>query len=258
MKIVVIGGTGLIGTRLVSKLRQGGHDVVAASPDSGVNTVTGDGLADALAGAEVVVDVANSPSLEGQAALEFFETSGRNLLAAEAAAGVRHHVALSIVGADRLVESGYLRAKLAQERLTKASKVPFTIVRSTQFFEFMSGIAKEATTGQTVRLSPALLQPIAADDVAAALAEVAVGVPANGTIEVAGPERLGLDEVVRRFLGAMKDARQVVADAHARYAGAELTDQSLTPGDSPRLGRTRFADWLNRAVQGGAPPRHAR
>jgi uncharacterized protein YbjT (DUF2867 family) len=257
MKIVVIGGTGLIGTRLVNDLRQGGHDVVAASPASGVNTITGDGLADALAGAEVVVDVANSPSLDGQAALEFFETSGRNLLAAEAAAGVRHHVALSIVGADRLAESGYLRAKLAQERLIKASKVPFTIVRSTQFFEFMNGIAKDATTGQTVSLSPALLQPIAADDVAAALAEVAVGVPANRTIEVAGPERLGLDELVRRFLAAMKDARQVVADAHARYFGAELNDQSLTPGDSPRLGRTRFADWLNRAVQGRATPRHA-
>jgi uncharacterized protein YbjT (DUF2867 family) len=257
MKIVVIGGSGLIGTRLVNNLRQGGHDVVAASLDSGVNTITGEGLAKALAGAEVVVDVANSPSLEGQAALEFFEKSGRNLLAAEAAAGVRHHVALSIVGADRVADSGYLRAKLAQERLIKASNIPFTIVRSTQFFEFMSGIAKDATTGKTVRLSPALLQPIAADDVAAALADVAVAAPANGTIELAGPDRLGLDELVRRFLAAMKDARQVVADVHARYFGAELNDQSLTPGDSPRVGRTRFADWLNRMVKSGPTPKHA-
>jgi uncharacterized protein YbjT (DUF2867 family) len=251
MKIVVIGGTGLIGTKLVNKLRQAGNEVVAASPNSGVNTITGEGLSEALTGAEVVVDVANSPSLEGQAALEFFETSGRNLLAAEAGAGVRHHVALSIVGAERLADSGYLRAKVAQERLIKASKIPFTIVRSTQFFEFMGGIAKEATSGDTVRLSPALLQPIAADDVAAALAEVAVGPPANGTVEIAGPDRLGLDELVRRFLGAMKDARQVVADAHVRYFGAELDDRSLTPGDSPRVGGTRFAEWLNRVAQGG-------
>jgi uncharacterized protein YbjT (DUF2867 family) len=246
MKIVVIGGSGLVGTKLVNKLRQDGHEVVAASPNSGVNTITREGLAEALVGAQVVVDVANSPSFEDQAALEFFETSGRNLLAAEAAAGVRHHVALSVVGADRLAaESGYLRAKLAQERLIKASKIPFTIVRSTQFFEFMSGIAQAATTGQTVRLSPALLQPIASDDVATALAEVTVGAPANNTIELAGPERLGLDELGRRFLGAMKDARQVVADVHARYFGAELNDQSLTPGDRPRLGGTRFADWLS-------------
>jgi uncharacterized protein YbjT (DUF2867 family) len=257
MKIVVIGGTGLIGTKLVNKLRQGGHEVVAASPNSGVNTITGAGLAEALAGAQVVVDVANSPSFEDRAVLEFFETSGRNLLAAEATAGVRHHVALSIVGADRVADSGYLRAKLAQERLVKASKVPYTIVRSTQFFEFMSGIAKDATTGQTVRLSPALLQPIASDDVAAALADVTVGSPANGTIEIAGPERLGLAELVRRFLGATKDARQVVADVHARYFGAELNDQSLTPGDSPRVGGTRFADWLSRLAQGGAVPKHA-
>jgi len=257
MKIVVIGGTGLIGTKLVSTLRQRGHEVVAASPNSGVNTITGEGLAEALAGAEVVVDVANSPSFEDKAALEFFETSGRNLLSAETTAGVRHHVALSVVGADRVADSGYLRAKLAQERLIKASKVPFTIVRSTQFFEFASGIAKDATTGQTVRLSPALLQPIAADDVAAALADVALGPPAKGTIEIAGPERLGLDELIRRFLGALKDARQVVADAHARYFGAELNDQSLTPGDSPRVGTTRFADWLDRMVQGGGALKRA-
>jgi uncharacterized protein YbjT (DUF2867 family) len=257
MKIVVIGGSGLIGTKLVNKLRQAGHDVLAASPHSGVNTITGEGLAEALAGAQVVVDVANSPSLDGEPAREFFETSGRNLLRAEAAAGVPHHVALSIVGADRLEESGYLRAKLAQERLIKASRIPFTIVRSTQFFEFMSGIAQAATTGQTVRLSPAQLQPIAAEDVATALAEVTVGAPVNGTIELAGPERLGLDELARRFLGAMKDARQVVADVHARYFGAELNDQSLTPGDSPRVGGTRYADWLNRLVQGGTALKHA-
>lgn len=259
MKIVVIGGTGLIGTKLVNKLRQGGHDVVAASPNAGVNTITGEGLAAALAGAHVVVDVANSPSFEDRAVLEFFETSGRNLLAAEAAAGVRHHIALSVVGADRVAGSGYLRAKLAQERLIKASNIPYTIVRSTQFFEFMDGIAKIATSGQTVRLSPALLQPIASDDVAAALADVTVALPANGTIEVAGPEKLGLAELVRRFLAATKDARQVVADVHARYFGAELNDQSLTPGDSPRVGGTRFADWLTRVVQGqgGGVPKHA-
>ncbi len=246
MKIVVIGGTGLIGSKLVNKLRQDRHEVVAASPNSGVNTITGEGLTETLTGAEVVVDVSNSPSLEPQAALEFFERSGRNLLAAEAAAGVRHHVALSVVGADRLPDSGYLRAKLAQERLVKASGIPFTIVRSTQFFEFMSGIAQGATSGEKVLLSPALLQPIASDDVATALAEVAVGTPANGTIEVAGPDRLGLDELVRRFLRAMKDARQVVADVHARYFGAELDDRSLTPGDRPRVGGTHFADWLGR------------
>jgi uncharacterized protein YbjT (DUF2867 family) len=245
MKIVVIGGSGRIGTKLVNKLRQGGHEVVAASPNSGVNTLTGEGLTTALAGAQVVVDVANSPSLDGLAALTFFERSGRNLLAAEAAAGVRHHVALSVVGADRLPESGYMRAKLAQERLIKTSNIPFTIVRSTQFFEFMSGIANDATTGQTVHLSPALLQPIASDDVATALAEVALGAPANDTVELAGPDRLGLDELVRRFLRAMKDARQVVADVHARYFGAELNDRSLTPGDRPRVGGTHFADWLN-------------
>jgi uncharacterized protein YbjT (DUF2867 family) len=257
MKIVVIGGSGLIGTKVVNRLRQDGHEVVAASPNSGVNTITGEGLSAALAGAQVVVDVANSPSFEDRAALEFFETSGHNLLAAEAAAGVRHHVALSIVGADRLADSGYLRAKVAQERLIEASKIPFTIVRSTQFFEFMGGIAKDATSGQTVRLSPAQLQPIAADDVAKALADVAVAAPANGTIEIAGPDRVGLDELVRRFLAAMKDARQVVADVHARYFGAELDDQSLTPGESPRVGATHFGEWLQRLVQGGATLKHA-
>jgi uncharacterized protein YbjT (DUF2867 family) len=195
VKIVVIGGSGLIGTKLVSRLRQKGHEVMAASPDSGVNTITGEGLADALAGAQVVVDVANSPSFEDRAVLDFFQTAGRNLLAAEAAAGVRHHVALSVVGADRLPDSGYLRAKLAQENLIKASTIPYTIVRSTQFFEFLKGIAQSSTVGQTVRLSPALLQPIASDDVVAALTDATLGAPVNGTIEIAGPEQLPLDQL---------------------------------------------------------------
>ena len=248
MKIVVIGGTGLIGTKLVKNLRQLGHEVVAASPSSGVNTITGEGLAEALAGAQVVVDVANSPSFEDRAALEFFETSGRNLLAAEAAAGVGHHVALSVVGTDRLLENGYFRAKMAQEKLIKASKIPYTILRSTQFFEFVSGIAQSGTVGQTVHLSPALVQPIASDDVAAALADVTVGAPVNGTVEIAGPERVRLDELVGRFLSATQDPRQVVTDVHARYFGVELNDQSLTPGDNPRIGSTRFEDWLSHSI----------
>lgn len=246
MKIVVIGGSGLIGTKLVSRLRQKGHEVVAASPNSGVNTITGEGLADALAGAQVVVDVANSPSFEDRAVLEFFQTSGRNLLAAEAVAGVKHHVALSVVGTDRLPDSGYLRAKMAQESLIKASKIPYTIVRSTQFFEFVNGITQSGTVGQTVRLSPAHLQPIASDDVVASLADVTLGAPVKGMIEIAGPERIPLDELARRYLRATKDARQVVADAHARYFGTELNDQSLTPGDNPRLGSIRFEDWVSR------------
>ena len=248
MKIVVIGGSGLIGTKLVNRLRQNGHDVVAASPNSGVNTITGEGLAEALAGAQVVVDVANSPSFEDRAALEFFETSGRNLLAAEAAAGVGHHVALSVVGTDRLLENGYFRAKMAQEKLIKAFKIPYTILRSTQFFEFVSGIAQSGTVGQTVHLSPALVQPIASDDVAAALADVTVGAPVNGTVEVAGPERVRLDELVGRFLRATQDPREVVTDVHARYFDAELNDQSLTPGDNPRIGSTRFEDWLSHSI----------
>jgi uncharacterized protein YbjT (DUF2867 family) len=247
MKIVVIGGSGLIGTKLVNELRPLGHEVVAASPSSGVNTITGEGLAEALAGAQVVVDVANSPSWEDKAVLEFFETSGRNLLAAEAAAGVGHHIALSVVGTERLLASGYFRAKLAQETLIKASPVPYTIVRATQFFEFVGGIAQSATDGQTVRLSPALVQPIVSDDVAAALAEVTLGTPVNGTVELAGPERLPLDELVQRFLSASQDPRQVVTDVHARYYGIELNDQSLTPGDNPRIGPTRFEDWLSRS-----------
>jgi len=248
MKIVVIGGTGLIGTKLVHKLRQIGHEVVAASPSSGVNTITGEGLAIALAGAQVVVDVANSPSWEDKAVLDFFETSGRNLLAAEAAAGVGHHIALSVVGTERLLASGYFRAKMAQETLIKASPVPYTIVRATQFFEFVGGIAQSATNGQTVRLSPALVQPIVSDDVAAALAEVTLGTPVNGTVELAGPESIRLDELVRQFLSAHRDARKVTTDVHALYFGIELNDQSLTPGDNPRLGPTRFEDWLKRSI----------
>jgi uncharacterized protein YbjT (DUF2867 family) len=248
MKIVVIGGSGLIGTKVVGRLRAKGHEVVAASPNSGVNTITGEGLAAALKGAEVVIDLANSPSFEDKAVLEFFETAGRNLMAAEAAAGVRHHIALSVVGTDRLPESGYLRAKLAQERLIEGSKIPYTIIRSTQFFEFVGGIAQAGTVGQTVRLSPALLQPIMSDDVADAVADAALAAPANAIVEIAGPERIPLDELVRRYLSAMKDARTVVADTHARYFGTELNDKSLTPGDNPRLGSRRFNDWLSHSV----------
>jgi uncharacterized protein YbjT (DUF2867 family) len=248
MKIVVIGGSGLIGSKLVNNLRQRGHEVVAASPSSGVNTLTGEGLAVVLAAAQVVVDVSNSPSFEDLAVLNFFDKSGRNLLAAEANSGIKHHVALSVVGADRLPDSGYMRAKLAQEKLIKASKIPFTIVRATQFFEFVGGIAQSATEGQTVRLSPALLQPIMSDDVAAALADVAVGEPQNGTIELAGPEPIPLDDLARRLLTAKGDARTVTTDAHARYFGTELNDQSLTPGPNPRIGSTRFGDWLARST----------
>jgi uncharacterized protein YbjT (DUF2867 family) len=248
MKIVVIGGSGLIGTKLVNKLRPLGHEVVAASPTSGVNTITGEGLAEALASAHVVVDVANSPSWEDKAVLEFFETSGRKLLAAEAVAGVGHHVALSVVGTERLLASGYFRAKMAQENLIKASPVPYTIVRATQFFEFVGGIAQSATDGQTVRLSPALVQPIVSDDVAAALVQVVVGAPLNGTVELAGPEPIRLDELVRQFLSAHRDARKVTTDVHALYFGIELNDQSLTPGDNPRIGPTRFEDWLSRSI----------
>ncbi len=245
MKIVVIGGSGLIGSKLVNNLRQRGHDVLAASPASGVNTLTGEGLADALKGAQVVVDVSNAPSWEDQAVLEFFETSGRNLLGAEAAAGVEHHVALSVVGTERLLASGYFRAKMAQEQLIKASQIPYTIVRATQFFEFAGGIAKNATEGASVRLPSALMQPIAADDVAALLADVAVSEPKNGMLEIAGPEQIRQDELIRRFLNATGDARKVITDAHARYYGVEVNDQSLVPGPNPRLGSIRFAEWLN-------------
>jgi uncharacterized protein YbjT (DUF2867 family) len=248
MKIVVIGGSGQIGTRVVNRLRKQGHEVVAASPQSGVNSVTGEGLPEAVAGAQVVVDVANAPSWEDKAVLEFFETSTRNLLAADAAAGVKHHVALSVVGTERLLQSGYFRAKMAQENLIKASKIPYTIVRSTQFFEFVGGIAQSGTVGQTIHLPPTLFQPIASDDVSAAVADVAVGAPVNGTIEIAGPERIRLDEVVRRFLRTNRDPRKVTTDVNARYYGIEVNDQSLNPGDNPRIGPTRFEDWLIRSV----------
>jgi uncharacterized protein YbjT (DUF2867 family) len=249
MKIVVIGGSGLIGKQAVLKLRQHGHDVVAASPSSGVNTVTGEGLAQALAGAQAVVDVANAPSWEDNAVLAFFETSGRNLLAAEAAAGIGHHVALSVVGTDRLLASGYFRAKLAQEKLIKAFSIPYTIVRATQFFEFVGAIAQLATEGQSVRLPPVLMQPIAADDVAAVMADAALARPLNGTVELAGPEPIRQDDLVRRFLNATGDARTVVTDPKALYYGLEVNDQSLTPGAHPRLGPTRFEDWLSRNVK---------
>ena len=245
MKIVVIGGSGLIGTKLVNRLRNQGHEVVAASPKSGVDTITGEGLAEVLAGAEVVVDVTNAPSWEDKAVLKFFETSSRNLLTAEKAAGVRHHVALSVVGTDRLLDSGYFRAKIAQENLIKASKIPYTIVQSTQFYEFIGAIAQFSTVEQTVHLPPALSQPIGSDDVAAAMADVAVGPPVNGTIEIAGPERIPLDKLVGRFLTATHDSREVVTDAHARYFGIEVNDQSLTPGKNARIGPTGFEGWLS-------------
>jgi uncharacterized protein YbjT (DUF2867 family) len=244
MKIVVIGGSGLIGTNVVNRLRARDHEVVAASPASGVNTITGEGLAEALSGAEVVVDVANSPSFEDAAVMEFFETAGRNLMAAEIAAGVKHHLALSVVGAERVTACGYLRAKLAQEKLIKESGVPYTILRSTQFFEFVNGIIDAGADGDVVRLSPALLQPVASDDVAAALAELALGAQRNPMIEVAGPEACSLDKVATKFLAAKGDGRRVIADVHARYFGAELNDRSLTPGEGPRLGTIRFDDWL--------------
>ncbi|MET0776722.1 MAG: SDR family oxidoreductase [Pseudomonas mandelii] len=244
MKIVVIGGTGLIGSKLVKSLRERGHDVLAASPSTGINAVTREGLAAAMDGTEVVVDVANAPSWEDKAVLEFFETSSRNLLAAEAAAGVRHHVALSVVGSERLPDSGYFLAKIAQEDLIKASGVPYTIVRATQFFEFVSGIAQSATVGEQICLSPALIQPMASDDVAAALVDVALAAPVNDTVEVAGPEAMPLDELIRRYLRATEDQRKVVPDVHARYFGSVLDDQSLTPGKHPRLGTIRFEDWL--------------
>jgi uncharacterized protein YbjT (DUF2867 family) len=248
MKIVVIGGTGLIGSKLVTKLEGEGHEAIAASPDTGVNTLTGEGLAAAFEGAQVVVDVSNSPSFEDAAVLEFFETSTRNLQAAEAAAGVGHHVALSVVGTQRLSESGYFRAKIAQEKLIEESSIPYSIVHATQFYEFVNSIAAEATDGDTVRLAHVLIQPIAAEDVATAVSRVAVGSPVNGIVEVAGPEQYYLDELIREALGAHNDPREVVADPHARYFGAELSERTLVPGDEARLGEIRFGDWASQAM----------
>ena len=244
MKIVVIGGTGLIGSKVVNKLTQHGHEAVAASPKSGVNTLTSEGLAGVLEGAAVTVDVSNSPSFEDNAVLEFFQRSTRNLLAAEGAAGVGHHVALSVVGSERLTESGYFRAKIAQEQLIKESAIPFSIVRATQFFEFVTSIADDATDGNTVHLAPVLIQPIAAEDVASAVARTAVGAPVNGIVEVAGPEQFRLDEFVRLGLSARHDPREVVTDSHARYYGLELGERSLVPDDGAFVFETRFEDWL--------------
>ena len=244
MKIVVIGGTGLIGSKLVENLRKDGHEPLAASPDSGVNALTGEGLAEALEGAQVVVDVANAPAWEDAAVLDFFQTASRNLLAAETAAGVGHHVTLSVLGADRVPDSGYLRAKVAQEELVEAGPIPYSIVRATQFFEFIGRIADSSTDGDTVLLSPALVQPEAADDVASTLADVAVGAPLNGMVELGGPEAFPLDELARRVLSAKGDARRVVADPHVLYYGAELDDKSLVPGENARIAPTRFEDWL--------------
>jgi uncharacterized protein YbjT (DUF2867 family) len=244
MKIVVIGGTGLIGSKLVANLGENGQDAVAASPSSGVNTVTGEGLASVLTGASVVVDVTNAPEWEDDAVMHFFQTSSRNLLAAEAAAGVGHHVALSVVGTDRLTESGYFRAKLAQEDLVKGSSIPYSIVHATQFFEFMNGIADAATDGETVRLPAALIQPMAAQDVANALARVAVDPPLNDTVEIAGPEQFRLDDLIRGVLATRHDPREVTTDPTARYFGIAPGERTLLPGDGARLGATRFEDWF--------------
>ena len=249
MKVVVIGGSGLIGKKLVPILRKNGHEVVAASPSSGVNSLTGEGLAQALAGANVVVDVTNSPSWEDAAVMAFFDTSTRNLLAAERAAGALHHVALSVVGADRMPDSGYMRAKVNQESLIKAGGVPYSIVRATQFFEFLGGIADSGAEGDTVRLSTAPMQPMAADDVAAALADVAVGAPLNATVEVAGPEALSIAEFVGRFLAASGDKRRVIADPQATYYGAVMGSRGIAPGANPRLGPTRFEQWFRQSVR---------
>jgi uncharacterized protein YbjT (DUF2867 family) len=245
MKVVVIGGSGLIGKKVVMNVRQSGQEVVAASPSSGVNAVTGERLEQALAGAQVVVDVSNAPSWEDNAVLAFFETSTRNLLAAEAAVGIGHHVALSVVVTDRLLASGYFRAKMAQENLIKASPIPYTIVRATQFFEFVGGIAQFATEGQTVRVPPVLMQPIVSDDVAAVVADVALAEPLNGTFDLAGPEPIRQDDLVRQFLTVTGDPRTVITDSKALYYGVKVNDQSLTLGDHPRLGSTRFQDWLS-------------
>ncbi|CAB3838952.1 hypothetical protein LMG3410_01163 [Achromobacter aegrifaciens] len=246
MKIVVIGGTGLIGSNVVQRLRANGHETVAASPRTGVDTLTGAGLAEALAGAQAVLDVSNSPSFEDQAVMAFFETAGRNLLAAATRAGVEHYLALSVVGAERLPDSGYMRAKVVQEKLIRESKIPYTILRATQFFQFVEGIVSAGAQNGMIRLSPALIQPIAADDVSAVLADLAVATPVNGTVEVGGPDRFPLDELGRKFLAARGDARTVVADVHARYYGSELDDRSLVAGAHAHIGPTRFQNWLTR------------
>jgi uncharacterized protein YbjT (DUF2867 family) len=248
MKLVIIGGTGLIGSKLVTKLRERGYDAVAASPDTGVNTLTGEGLAEVLQGASVVVDVSNSPSFEDAAVLEFFTTSTRNLLKAAGAAGVTHYVALSVVGTERLSESGYFRAKRVQEQLIKESSIPYSIVHATQFFEFVKNIAASATDGNTVRLSPVLIQPMAADDVAKAVGRIAVGAPVNSVVEVAGPEQFRLDELIREALKARQDPREVVADPQSRYFGALLSESTLVPAAGARLGEIRFQEWLGQPV----------
>jgi uncharacterized protein YbjT (DUF2867 family) len=255
MRIVVIGGTGLIGSRLVNQLREHGHEAIAASPNSGVNTLTGEGLVEALKGASVVVDVSNAPSWEDAAVMNFFETSTRNLLAHEAAAGIGHHVALSVVGSERLLESGYFRAKIAQENLIKGSSVPYSIVRATQFFEFFKGIADFSTDGNKVLLPPVLIQPMAADDVASAVGRIALGAPVNGTVEVGGPEKFRLDELIRRGLAAGNDPREVVADPHARYYGIEVKERTLVPEDNAKLSETRFETWLTQSA-GAAASEH--
>ena len=246
MKIVVIGGTGLIGSKTVAILRQGGHEVVAASPNSGVNTITGEGVKEAVAGAQVVIDLANSPSFEDKAVLEFFQTSGRNLLPAEAGAGVRHHVALSIVAIDR-TDNGYFRAKVAQEKLIEAAGIPYTIIRSTQFLEFLRAIADSSAAGNVVKLSPGLFQPIAADDVAANIAHVAVVAPRNGIVEIAGPERGSFNEIIARYLKAVGDPRTVVSDPKALYWGGPVEEHSLVPLGEARLGRIGLDEWLRRS-----------
>jgi len=256
MKIVVIGGTGLIGSKVVRKLGERGYEAIAASPNSGVNTLTGEGLPEVLAGASVVVDVSNSPSFEDAAVMNFFQTSTRNLLAGEAAAGVDHHVALSIVGSERLPDSGYMRAKVAQEKLIRESSIPYSIVRATQFFEFLKSIADAATEGNTVRLPPVGFQPLAAEDVASMVVKVAIGAPLNGTVEVTGPELFRFDEFVRRGLRACNDPREVVADPHARYFGTELSERSLVPEDGALIGETLFEDWLSGAGS-EIPPKKA-
>ncbi|WP_353157297.1 SDR family oxidoreductase [Herminiimonas fonticola] len=247
MKILIIGGSGLIGSKVVANLRQLGYEVLVGSPSTGINTMTGEGLADAVKGAQVVIDLSNSPSFEDQAVLDFFETSGRNLLAAEAAAGVRHHIALSVVGTERMLESGYFRAKMAQENLIKASRVPYTIVRSTQFFEFLAGIAQYGTVGNEIRLSPAHVQPISSDDIAAIVSDTALAQPINDTFDAAGPEKVGLAELMKRYLSALGDRRIVVTDANAAYYGAQINDQSLTPIGEARIATTGFAAWLSKS-----------